>query len=403
MQQLFQADLSGVSLPDLLGLIHRGRQSGVLVLESDAAETKIFVEEGRPVSAQSTQARFRLGTLLESSGQLSRETIQGGLRSHDTSPLRLGQRLVADGHLSEAELLAALKVQASSILFDAFSWSAGSAAFFGGVAVPIKAIRIDLDVHSLLMEGVRRLDSAGLGVGPTDRGRSVEALVSRESLKQTSALTEAEWRILFLVDGRRSIDDIVRLADLGDDDQALGIIERMLLARFLRLGAQRPADEGVAIQAEPGPGTRELRGVTAPPSQVELGAGGSVEPVADDDRRHVVKADAMAYGERIRRVTMSRLMIRGQGDEVTSFPLNRDSYALGRHRGNDIVITDPKVSGFHARLDRTSDGFSIADLKSRNGTWVNGKRVSSIALAHGDEISVGAARLHYVIDYESKS
>ena len=92
------------------------------------------------------------------------------------------------------------------------------------------------------------------------------------------------------------------------------------------------------------------------------------------------------------------LVLVADGKE-TSFPLSRDAYTLGRHRNNDIVISDPKVSSFHARIDRSPDGFVLVDLNSRNGTFVNGKRIDSGILKTGDEVRLGTARLLYKVDY----
>jgi pSer/pThr/pTyr-binding forkhead associated (FHA) protein len=97
---------------------------------------------------------------------------------------------------------------------------------------------------------------------------------------------------------------------------------------------------------------------------------------------------------------VSRLILVQDGAE-SSFPLTRDSYTLGRHRNNDIVITDPKVSSFHARIDRGAEGYLVVDLKSRNGCFVNGKRVDTALLRTGDEVRMGMARLVYKVDYSS--
>jgi hypothetical protein len=408
MQSALRGELAGFALPDVLGMLHRSRRSGVLVLETDESEAKIFIEEGRPVSAHSTRPDFRLGGLLERQGKVAAVKVKAALRLHDASPLRLGQQLVASGDLTEADLLAALKVQASAILFDAFSWARGSFTFFPGVPVPIKSVRLDLDFYSLVMEGVRRIDLAAVGEGPPKRECHVlEALLSAESLKQTVSLTEEEWRVLFLVDGRRTAEEVCRLAGLGDNGEALAIVDRMLLARFLRLGPERleEAAQVVAIEvALAGPGTRELRdqGEAGPVASVAMGSSAPIDPKAEDDRRHLVQAEAVGYAERVKHVTLSRLIVQGQSGAMNALPLNRDSYAIGRHRTNDIVITDPKVSGFHARLDRTSNGFTLTDLKSRNGTWINGKRIESEALENGAEIGVGSARLLYHVDFVSE-
>ena len=154
-------------------------------------------------------------------------------------------------------------MQASAILFDAFSWARGCFTFFPGVPVPIKSVRLDLDFYSLVMEGVRRIDPAAVGEGPPRREcHMLEALLSAESLKQTVSLTEEEWRVLFLVDGRRTAEEVCRLAGLGENGEALAIVDRMLLARFLRLGPERLEEAAQAVAIEvvaAGPGTRELR------------------------------------------------------------------------------------------------------------------------------------------------
>ena len=68
------------------------------------------------------------------------------------------------------------------------------------------------------------------------------------------------------------------------------------------------------------------------------------------------------------------------------------------------MVTDPKVSSFHARIDRTPDGFVVVDLKSRNGTFVNGKRIESRACSRpATRSALGTARLVYKVDYTSSA
>jgi pSer/pThr/pTyr-binding forkhead associated (FHA) protein len=67
------------------------------------------------------------------------------------------------------------------------------------------------------------------------------------------------------------------------------------------------------------------------------------------------------------------------------------------------VISDPKVSSFHARIDRLPEGFVLVDLKSRNGSYVNSQRIESAQLNTGDEIRLGTAQLMYKLDYISSS
>jgi pSer/pThr/pTyr-binding forkhead associated (FHA) protein/S1-C subfamily serine protease len=80
-------------------------------------------------------------------------------------------------------------------------------------------------------------------------------------------------------------------------------------------------------------------------------------------------------------------LVRGDGAE---FGVNR-SLTLGREASNDISLpNDANLSQHHARFDLREGRLFVADLKSRNGTWVNGKRISvPVFLNHGDRVLVG--------------
>jgi hypothetical protein len=63
---------------------------------------------------------------------------------------------------------------------------------------------------------------------------------------------------------------------------------------------------------------------------------------------------------------------------------------IGRSPGSDIIVTDLGVSKHHAELRRSPDGrYSITDLGSHNGTYVNGTRVSQQEVKEGDIIVIG--------------
>jgi pSer/pThr/pTyr-binding forkhead associated (FHA) protein len=66
---------------------------------------------------------------------------------------------------------------------------------------------------------------------------------------------------------------------------------------------------------------------------------------------------------------------------------------LGRHPDRDIVLPSLSVSRRHARLRPESGRFTLDDLGSLNGTFVNGKPIDSVVLADGDEIAIGLIRL----------
>lgn len=66
-----------------------------------------------------------------------------------------------------------------------------------------------------------------------------------------------------------------------------------------------------------------------------------------------------------------------------------DILNFGRDSANHIVIRDEYVSARHARIERKDDSFVVRDLRSRNGTYVNGARVFEAWLRDGDVLQIG--------------
>ena len=79
------------------------------------------------------------------------------------------------------------------------------------------------------------------------------------------------------------------------------------------------------------------------------------------------------------------------------FLLDLDVITAGRSVDSDIFLDDVTVSRQHAEFRRNrsgADGFSIVDLSSLNGTYVNGERVDEARLRGGDTVQIG--RFHLV-------
>jgi hypothetical protein len=68
---------------------------------------------------------------------------------------------------------------------------------------------------------------------------------------------------------------------------------------------------------------------------------------------------------------------------------NRKSVQVGRDTSNDIVIQHPSVSSFHCVLRLIDNVWVITDSNSRNGTFVNGTRITSSAVKNGDVVLLG--------------
>src|SRR5688572_12904914 len=75
-------------------------------------------------------------------------------------------------------------------------------------------------------------------------------------------------------------------------------------------------------------------------------------------------------------------------------PLERETVILGKALEADVRVNDAQTSRRHATITTQVNGsgdkaFILNDLGSRNGTFVNGEKVSEAVLHHGDKITVG--------------
>ncbi len=89
--------------------------------------------------------------------------------------------------------------------------------------------------------------------------------------------------------------------------------------------------------------------------------------------------------------------LRWGAEERLLFP--EENVQLGRALENDVTLNDPKVSRNHAELEWNGTGFTLRDLNSANGTFVNGQRlVNTTRLLHdGDEILLSKLLMYYEI------
>lgn len=90
------------------------------------------------------------------------------------------------------------------------------------------------------------------------------------------------------------------------------------------------------------------------------------------------------------------LIVKRGPNAGSKFFLDSDSTTIGRHPDSDIFLDDITVSRRHAEIRRSDGGFSLHDVGSLNGTYVNRDRVEETGLASGDEIQIGKFKLVFL-------
>ncbi|WP_420802480.1 FHA domain-containing protein [Streptomyces taklimakanensis] len=88
------------------------------------------------------------------------------------------------------------------------------------------------------------------------------------------------------------------------------------------------------------------------------------------------------------------LVVRRGPNSGSRFLLDSELTTAGRHPQSDIFLDDVTVSRRHVEFRRGPDGrFTVSDVGSLNGTYVNRERIDSVVLNNGDEVQIGKYRL----------
>jgi FHA domain/zinc-ribbon domain len=114
----------------------------------------------------------------------------------------------------------------------------------------------------------------------------------------------------------------------------------------------------------------------------------------DGDLADELFPDSASFGA-LPEGTALLLVMRGP-NAGSRFRLDADLTTAGRHPDSDIFLDDVTVSRRHAEFYRRGTSFTVRDVGSLNGTYVNRERIEEAELAGGDEVQIGKFRLLFL-------
>ena len=110
---------------------------------------------------------------------------------------------------------------------------------------------------------------------------------------------------------------------------------------------------------------------------------------ADLDEEIHISPDELEGGRAV-------LVVKRGPNAGSKFFMDSDATSIGRHPESDIFLDDITVSRRHVEFQREGNGFTVQDMGSLNGTYVNRKPVDVATLSSGDEVQVGKFRFVYL-------
>lgn len=272
---MLKGTLDDFTLPDVFRLMSFAKKTGRVDVTRSAGQGKVFFRDGEVYYAQSSLSKEPLGQKLVRARAITEGQLMKALDEQASSGDRLGTVLLKSGVVTEEQLLAAVRQQIEDSVFDLLRWELGEFAWEPGEEFDTE-VHIAVSVENLIMEASRRLDEFEVIQRKIPSGEAVLGMAATppEGAVEIN-ITPDEWRILVLVDGSRSVNDIAMMVGL-DEFGAMRVLYGLVSAGLIELISEgKPA---APAEPAPEPIVAEVR---AEPIVEEIGA--QPEPVVVDE------------------------------------------------------------------------------------------------------------------------
>jgi TonB family protein len=153
-------NLRTLELAELLQWLSQGTKTGVLVIENDTLQKKIYFDHGKIVFSESNNPYEHLGSILIREGLIDEATLARAVKLQESTQILLGKVLVTLGSISEGELHDILRRKTEESIYELFSWEEGDFNFVPDEAPEQAGVPLSLEVTNLVLEGLRRLDES---------------------------------------------------------------------------------------------------------------------------------------------------------------------------------------------------------------------------------------------------
>ncbi len=326
-----RGNLRETKLAEVLSELHRWRASGALLVHSGPVKKLVYLREGAPFFVRSNVLSETLGQLLVRERLITlRECEESLARSRESKSMQ-GTELIKLGCISPSNLAYALQLQLEQKLFDLFCWDDGEYRFNPQAPMPEAQIALEMTPARVLLEGVKRTYDgervrAALGEVASCRVQFTDDPLDRF---QDMGLEEDEAQLYGLIDGKRTVGDLLAVAALGrlSMDDGRRLLYALRCANMIHFAAP-----DAAPAPEEGPGQRAPQ---APPV-AELPERALAEPELLQ-RQQVQRLAARAQD--LRRGTLFEAL--GVGHGAGEFEIRNAFAALARESHPDRLGPDP--------------------------------------------------------------
>jgi hypothetical protein len=239
------------SLSEILQLLSSQRKTGSLRLTRGGESRVVYLLEGRIAAGRDRgfPREDPLARFLKRIHRLSDEQLRGIESIHAESNRDLVDLLLNGRYLEREEMSVLYERMVLDVLHEILSWEDGTYSF-SNVAPPESALSVSLSTESMLMEAVRRQDELRrYRQKLTDPGL---ILGLKELPDPDAALSEEEKELFGLVDGRRTLGELV-IESPFTDFEAYEALFKLVEAGWIEIGGRRMSGQEASATAVPTP------------------------------------------------------------------------------------------------------------------------------------------------------
>ncbi len=227
-----KGSLSEATLPDVIQLLSFSLRSGCLSVTDGKNFGNIFIKEGKVIYATLLNRKDRLGEILVKKQVIDEESLKSALEEQKKTNKRIGEVLVEKGYITKEVLEKELANQIAETIFTMLTWETGYFNFEADLLPGSEEFLVQLSPQELLLEGARRIDEWRK---LEKRLPNFESVLEVKKDYSEIPLTDEETKILQLIDGNRTIDEVLKLSEFDFFDTcrtiyaliSAGIVEKL--------------------------------------------------------------------------------------------------------------------------------------------------------------------------------
>jgi len=220
-----KGNLASFRIVEVMQMLSMQRQTGRLAIRSSAEEIAIYFRDGAVVfsSGSGSDAKAGMDTLLRKSCHVDDDSLQHAMSIAGMTGEPVDKVLIREKLLNVITYADCLRRHTESFVYKVMAWKEGDFSF-ENAPPPVFAVPLQIKVDDLLLEGARRSDEWTLIQQKIPNLNIVfESMIGNAEELTTRGMSDTDIKVFSLIDGRRTVQDIIDADYLGEFDVAKSI------------------------------------------------------------------------------------------------------------------------------------------------------------------------------------